>query len=102
MENITSANFEQLVKQATVPVLLDFHANWCGPCRALKPTLQKIIEESKGEYKIYGVDIDVSPDLASMHQISGVPTMVIYKNGLSSQRFVGVHGKEKIVEALTS
>jgi thioredoxin 1 len=102
MENITSANFEQLVKQATVPVLLDFHANWCGPCRALKPTLQQIIEQSKGEYKIYGIDVDDSPDLASMHQISGVPTMVIYKNGLITKKFVGVQSKEKIVESLSS
>ena len=81
-------------------VLVDFWASWCGPCRQLKPMMQVLADQANGEYKVVGVDVDTSSDLASTYSVSAIPTLLVFKNGVEVQRFTGLTSKEKLLSAL--
>lgn len=85
---ITSANFETEVSQSTKPVLLDFFAEWCGPCKVLGPILEQIGEENTDNLKIVKIDVDVSYDLATKFGISAMPTMILIKDGAEIRKNV--------------
>ena len=96
---VTGANFEAEVLKAPVPVLLDFWAPWCGPCRMVGPFVEQLAEEYSGRLKVGKVNVDEEADLASRHGIVSIPTMVIYKNGEIANQAVGALPKQNI-EAL--
>ena len=94
---ITSENFEREVLQSERPVLIDFWASWCGPCRMLSPTISEIAEEYKDKVKVGKVNVDEEGELAAMFRVSSIPLLVVMKNGKVVNSAVGVRPKSQIV-----
>lgn len=86
---LTDNTFSQAVSRAATPVLVDFSATWCGPCKALAPTIDKVAAEYAGKLAVYKVDIDNAPEITSSFGIMSVPTCVFFKDGKEVHRFTG-------------
>ena len=93
MENVTEATFEQEVLQSETPVLVDFWAEWCGPCHAVAPVLDKIASEREGELRIVKVNIDEEQGIAMRYGIASIPTMVLFKDGQPAAAAIGAQPK---------
>ena len=93
---ITKENFESEVLNSTVPVLLDFWATWCGPCRMIAPTLAEIAEEQAGKVKIGKVNVDEEMSLAARFGITSIPTLIVFKNGQITNQALGAMPKQQI------
>ena len=98
----TDANFESDVLTSESPVLVDFWAPWCGPCKMVAPTIEELATEFEGRVRIGKVNTDENPETATTHQISAIPTVMLFKNGEVVERWVGVTPKEKLSAALES
>jgi thioredoxin 1 len=98
----TDANFESEVLQSDVPVLVDFWATWCGPCRQSAPMIEQLAEENAGTFKVGKVDIDQNQQAAMRYQIESIPTLIIFKNGEPVQRMMGAQPKSRLQAALDS
>jgi thioredoxin 1 len=97
---ITDQSFEQDVLKAPVPVLVDFWAEWCGPCRALGPKLEEIAGEMKEKVKIVKLNVDQNPGMPAKYGVRSIPTMILFKDGQEVDQIVGNHSKENIVALL--
>ncbi len=95
---VTDKTFTTEVEQSGTPVLLDFTATWCGPCKALAPILDSVAQEYTGKIQVAKLDIDDSPDTPSRFGIRGVPTVILFKDGKEVARHVGLAPKTKIIE----
>lgn len=97
---ITKDNFEQEVLKSDKPVLIDFWALWCGPCRMLSPTITEIAEEYKDKVKVGKVNVDEEGELAAMFRVSSIPLLVVMKNGKVVNSSIGVRPKSQILKML--
>lgn len=93
-------NFEKEVMEANVPVLIDFWASWCGPCRMMSPVIEKIAEEMGDKLKVCKVNVDENHELAEEYEIMTIPAFIVIKNGAESGRTIGVQPKEDILKLI--
>jgi thioredoxin 1 len=97
--HFTDSNFEETIKKNKL-VFVDFWANWCGPCRALAPTIQELAKEHNGKVLIGKLDVDENPATAEKFQVFSIPTMIVFKNGQEAERLVGLCPKNKIADTI--
>lgn len=97
---LTSDNFKKEVLNSEIPVLVDFWANWCPPCRMMLPIVDQIAQEFEGKIKVGKINIDQEPKLAQEFSVLSIPTFKIFKKGEVVSEFMGVQAKEKIVEEI--
>ncbi|OGW83584.1 MAG: thioredoxin [Omnitrophica bacterium RIFCSPLOWO2_01_FULL_45_10] len=102
MQEATQANFEKEVLKSVIPVLVDFWAPWCMPCKIIAPTVEKIQEEMKDTIRVVKTNVDDSPDIASQFSILNIPTLVLFKDGIEVSRMIGVNSKEAILAKIKS
>src|SRR5512145_2303960 len=93
---LSSSNFTNTVEGGT-PVLVDFWAPWCGPCRVIAPILEEVAKEFEGKARVAKVNVDESPDIASQFAVRGIPTLILFKNGQIQGQMVAVNPKASIV-----
>ena len=101
-EHITDANFEEVVLKSTMPVLVDFGATWCGPCKALAPVVEQIAEEYAGKAVVAKADVDECSEASAQFRIRNVPTVLFFKNGEVVDKSVGAVPKGTLTEKLDS
>lgn len=103
MEIFTSENFEQVVMGASVPVIVDFFATWCGPCKMMAPVLEKLAEEYQGKVLIGKIDVEENMDIAMRYSVMNVPTLLIFKDGEILDTMVGLQNGntlKRVIEKL--
>ncbi len=97
---ITKTNFETEVLNSEKPVLIDFWAPWCGPCRMVSPVVDEVAEEIKEKATVGKVNVDEEPQLAAMFRVMSIPTLIVMKNGKVSSSSVGVRSKKQILDMI--
>ena len=97
---LNKGNFEKEVMEANVPVLIDFWASWCGPCRMMSPVIDKIAEEMGDRLKVCKVNVDENHELAEKYEIMTIPAFIVIKNGKETCRTIGVQPKEDILKLI--
>lgn len=95
--NVTERNFEAEVLKSDLPVLADFWAAWCGPCRMLAPIVEEISEELEGKLKVVKVNVDEAQDLAGNYQVMSIPTLIVFKGGEPVAQMVGAMSKDQLL-----
>ena len=97
---VTNETFEQEVVQSQNPVLVDFYADWCGPCKTVGPIVEELAAEYEGRIAVRKVDIDSNPELARQYGVRGIPTLMVFKGGEAKDTIVGAVPKSKITQVI--
>ena len=101
ISNLSENTFDEEISAATEPVLVDFWAEWCGPCKMIAPILEEIADEQDGVLRIAKVDVDKAPDLARRFDVMSIPTLIVFNDGLPAKRLVGAKGKHQLLDELS-
>ena len=102
IQEITDVNFDSEVLQSSQPVLVDFWAPWCGPCRQIAPLIEQLAGENNGSAKVVKLNVDDAPNSAQSYGVSSIPTLMVFKGGEVVDRFVGVQPKTRLQQAIDS
>ena len=97
---VTDQDFNQEVLQSDTPVLVDFWAAWCGPCRALEPTVEALAEEFQGKVKVAKLNVDENPEAAARYGVRSIPTLIVFKDGQVQEAITGARPKGEFVQVL--
>lgn len=97
---INSENFEKEVLNSEKPVLVDFFADWCGPCKMMAPIVEELATELDGKAKVGKINVDENSDIAIEYNVMSIPTLIVFKNGKEEKRLVGVRDKEELLRLL--
>jgi thioredoxin 1 len=97
---LSDSTFDEEVKGSSEPVLVDFWAEWCGPCKMIGPTLEELAKDYAGKLRIAKLNVDDSPDVARRFEVMSIPTLILFKDGEPVQRMVGAKGKGQMVQEL--
>jgi len=93
---LTKENFDNVIEKSTLPVMVDFWASWCGPCRSMSPIVDALAEEYKDRIIVGKLNVDEASDIASKMRIVSIPTLIIFKDALSTDKLIGLHSSEDI------
>ena len=102
MVQLTDSNFDSEISQSAIPILVDFWAIWCGPCKMIAPELEKLHEEKKNVLRIGKLNVDDNRDIAIRYGISSIPTLLLFKNGEVVKKLIGAMSKDKILIEISS
>lgn len=94
---LNSENFEKVVLNSEEPVLVDFFADWCGPCKMMAPIVEALATELDGKAKVGKINVDENSDIAIEYNVMSIPTLIVFKNGKEEKRLVGVRNKEELL-----
>ena len=94
---LSTENFEKEVLKSEKPVLVDFYADWCGPCNAMAPVIEELAKELEGKVKVGKINVDENPDIAVGYNVMSIPTLIVFKNGKEEKRLVGLRNKEELI-----
>src|SRR5688572_22393644 len=97
--HVSSDDFNREILETAQPTLVDFYADWCGPCKAMAPVVDELANEFEGQANVVKVDVDTSPDLAVRYGVQSIPTFIVVRDGKATQRFVGVQSKQTLATA---
>lgn len=100
VKTFTSENWDTEVLKAATPVLVDFWASWCAPCRMIAPTVDALADKYAGKVKVGKLNVDEHPEISGNYGVRGIPTLLLFKGGQISEQMVGVHSKEQITKIL--
>ena len=101
MQSVNEADFQDEVLNAQGPVLVDFSAVWCQPCKMLDPIIKQLAEEWQGRVKVVKLDADENPNILMQYNVMGIPTLLLFKGGELKERITGYQGRDKLVSKLT-
>lgn len=99
-KKFTSANFEAEVLSSSLPVLVDFYADWCGPCKMMAPAVEQLAVEMEGKAVVGKLNVDENEDIAVKYQVMSIPTLIVFKNGQAVDKAVGLQSKEDVKKML--
>ena len=102
ISNLSETTFDEEIGSATEPGLVDFWAEWCGPCKMVAPILEEIADEQAGALRIAKVNVDEAPELARRFQVMSIPTMILFRDGEPAAQIVGAKGKAQLLEELSA
>jgi thioredoxin 1 len=97
---LTEATFHEEIGAADVPVVVDFWAEWCGPCKMIAPVLDEIATENEGKLRVVKVNVDENPSLARQYDVMSIPTLLVFKDGQPDRKMIGAKGKAQLLEEL--
>ena len=99
---LTDSTFDEVIGSSAEPILVDFWAEWCGPCKMIAPVLEEIAEEHAGKLRVAKINVDVNPDVARRHSVLSIPTLIVFRDGAEATRIIGAKGKAQLLQELSA